>query len=310
VTGLKDGTFGLGTFARDGREFPGLARADGGVIDLSPHFASTREALTAPLAEHAGGAVFARYDELEVRAPIVPDQIVQSGANYRKHVLDLAAAEGARDGRTAEEVRAEALRVMDQRLQTGEPYLFLGAVSALTGPYDDVILAADGEKHDWELELAVVIGRAERHVPVERALELGAGYTIVNDLTTRDRVYRPDMGPLGSDWLRSKNAPTFLPTGPLIVPIEYVDWRDLRITLKLNGDAMQDESTADMLYGVPQLVAYASTKLALRPGDLLLTGSPAGNGAHYGRFLTAGDVMESTITGLGHQRNRCVPETL
>jgi 2-keto-4-pentenoate hydratase/2-oxohepta-3-ene-1,7-dioic acid hydratase in catechol pathway len=262
------------------------------------------------LARRGDGAQH-RLEDLAVRAPVRPDQILQSGANYRKHVLDLAAAEGARGEMTAEEVRAEALRVMDQRLQTGEPYLFLGALSAVCGAYDEVVLPQDGEQHDWELELAVVIGRPARHVPVERALDYVAGYTIANDLTTRDRVYRPDMGPLGTDWMRAKNAPTFLPVGPYIVPAAFVDdWRDLRITLELNGDVMQDESTEDMLYGVPELLSYASAKLALRPGDLLLTGSPAGNGAHHGRFLTEGDVMDCTITGLGRQRNRCVAEAV
>ena len=313
--------YALGTFAAGGdRPFPGLVLDDGTVIDLSaadPAFGSIRATLedwdaAVPrldeIYERRHGAQH-RLEDLTVHAPVQPDQILQSGANYRKHVLDLAAAEGARGDMSAEEVRAEALRVMDQRLATGEPYLFLGAPSAMCGPNDDVVLPRDGDQHDWELELAVVIGRPARHVPVDRALDYVAGYTIANDLTTRDRVYRPDMGPLGTDWMRAKNAPTFLPTGPYIVPARFVkDWHDLRITLKLNGDVMQDESTADMLYGVPELLSYASSKVALRPGDLLLTGSPAGNGAHHGRFLAEGDVMESTVTGLGSQRNRCIAE--
>jgi 2-keto-4-pentenoate hydratase/2-oxohepta-3-ene-1,7-dioic acid hydratase in catechol pathway len=142
-------------------------------------------------------------------------------------------------------------------------------------------------------------------------MELVAGYTIANDLTTRDLVYRPDLKALGTDWLRSKNAPTFLPTGPYIVPAAFVpETSDLRITLRLNGEAMQDESTSDMIFDVARLVSDASSKVALHPGDLLLTGSPAGNGSHWGRLLREGDVMEGTVTGLGRQRNRCVREEL
>jgi 2-keto-4-pentenoate hydratase/2-oxohepta-3-ene-1,7-dioic acid hydratase in catechol pathway len=134
-----------------------------------------------------------------------------------------------------------------------------------------------------------------------------AGYVMVNDLTTRDRVFRPDMPGLGTDWLAGKNAPTFLPTGPWLTPAHLMaDVTDLRITLQLNGETMQDATTADMIFGIPRLVEHVSAITPLRPGDLLLTGSPAGNGAHYGRYLRDGDVMTSTITGLGTQRNRCV----
>jgi len=125
--------------------------------------------------------------------------------------------------------------------------VFLGASGAICGAYDDVVLPAVGEQHDWELELACVLGPGGTI----------AGYTIANDLTRRDLVYRPDLQAIGTDWLRSKNAPTFLPVGPWIVPAAFVP-------------------------------------------------DPAGNGTHHRRFLEPGDVMESEITGLGAQRNRCV----
>jgi 2,4-diketo-3-deoxy-L-fuconate hydrolase len=169
------------------------------------------------------------------------------------------------------------------------------------------VLPRRGERHDWELELAAVIGRRARYVTEEDALDHVAGYTIANDLTTRDLVHRPDLAAIGSDWVRGKNAPTFLPTGPWIVPAQFVDDpMDLRITLRLNGETMQDESTGDMIFGVARLVSYASSLVELRPGDLLLTGSPAGNGTHYDRFLRTGDVIDAEITGLGRQRNRVV----
>ena len=136
-----------------------------------------------------------------------------------------------------------------------------------------------------------------------------AGYTICNDLTTRDLVYRTDLKAIGTDWFAAKNAPTFLPTGPYLVPAAFVpDPMDLRITLRHNGTARQDESTKDMVFDLPAILAYITSITELRPGDLVLTGSPAGNGAHWGVYLTEGDVLEGEITGLGTQRNRCVRE--
>ena len=138
-----------------------------------------------------------------------------------------------------------------------------------------------------------------------------AGYTMCNDITTRDRLYRADLAKIGTDWVRAKNSPTFLPTGPYLVPAAHIkDWRQLRITLAHNGVVRQDELAKDMIFGIPALVAYASRLTRLEPGDLLLTGSPAGNGAHYGVYLAAGDVMTAEITGLGRQRNTCVSERL
>jgi 2-keto-4-pentenoate hydratase/2-oxohepta-3-ene-1,7-dioic acid hydratase in catechol pathway len=246
------------------------------------------------LAEHGEGG--RRLEDLRVLAPIEPRQVVQAGANYYKHVLDLIVGERTRAGDDPETARAGAREIMDGRVAHGEPYMFLGAVGAICGPYDDVRLPARGEQHDWELELAAVIGPGGSV----------AGYTIANDLTTRDLVYRPDLKAIGTDWLRAKNAPTFLPVGPWIVPARFVDPSELRITLRHNGDVMQDETTADMIFDVERLRAYADERMRLFAGDLLLTGSPAGNGAHWGRFLHPGDELEATITGLGKQRNRCI----
>ncbi|GAA2130951.1 fumarylacetoacetate hydrolase family protein [Actinomadura napierensis] len=118
---------------------------------------------------------------------------------------------------------------------------------AICGPYDDVVLPYDGEKPDWELEPAAVIGRPARRISPDRALDAVAGWVIVNDLTLRERIFRGDMPELGADWLAAKNAPTFLPAGPVLVPRRAVpDPSDLRITLRLNGEVMQDESTKDM----------------------------------------------------------------
>jgi 2-keto-4-pentenoate hydratase/2-oxohepta-3-ene-1,7-dioic acid hydratase in catechol pathway len=268
------------------------------------------EALFPRLVDRAKETADAWYDlaDLRVLAPIEPGQILQSGANYRKHVVDLVAAEKESvHGATPEEARADAERMMDERIRDGVPYVFLGSPRAICGPYDDIVLPALGEQHDWELELALVIGRTGKNIPAEDAMSYVAAYTICNDLTTRDRLYRPDLKAIGTDWFTAKNADTFLPTGPFLVPAAFVgnptEDADVRITLRHNGIVRQDESTKDMIFDIPRLIAYASSTTTLRPGDLLLTGSPAGNGAHWGVFLKPGDVMEAEITGLGHQRN-------
>ena len=317
------GPFALGTLsASGGPAFPALVTADAQVVDLRVAFAdaslSARDLFedwdaTLPrlraLAEDPG-PVRGPLADFRVHAPVEPRQVFQSGANYRQHVIDLHVAHRAPgDDRPEEERRAEAAEIMDRRAAEDLPYVFIGLPSAITGPYDDVVLPAWVEKPDWELELAVVIGRAAHQVSVEEALDHVAGYTIANDLTDRATVFRRDMPQIGTDWLRSKNAPGFTPLGPWIVPASSItDPDDLRVTLKLNGETMQDESTRDMIFDVARVVAYASQSARLLPGDLVLTGSPAGNGMHWGRLLRDGDVMDGSVTGLGAQRTRCVTE--
>lgn len=324
--------YALATFRRAGEAvatFPGLL-VDGHVLDLAsdaasdaaPHAVragSTRDLLErwdvagpalARLADEGPQPGWIELDQLTVLAPVEPRQVVQAGANYRTHVIDLAVKHAElRPGQTQDEVRAEVAAMMDRRAATGRPYIFTGLPSAITGPYDDVVLPAYSDQHDWELELAAVIGAPAYRVSREEALAHVAAYTIVNDLTTRDRVFVPEMQEIGTDWFRAKNAPGFLPTGPWLVPAELVgDPQALKVRLTLNGRVMQDESTADMLFGVAAIVSEASQTARLLPGDLVLTGSPAGNGLHWGRMLRDGDVMEGTITGLGTQRTRCVAE--
>ena len=317
------GPFGLGTFsAPDGVPFPGLLARDrvldlGGALDWAP--SGLRAVLeqweeTLPVLHSLADddtLDWRPLDGLHVHAPLEPRQIFQSGANYRQHVIDLEVAHRSPDDpRTVEEARAEIAAIMDRRAAEDLPYVFIGLPSTVAGPYDDVVLPSWAKKPDWELELAAVIARPAYRVSVEEALEYVAGYTIANDLTDRATVFRRDMPAIGTDWLRCKNAPGFTPLGPWIVPAEAIaDPGDLRVTLKLNGETMQDESTKDMLFGVARLVSYISRTSRLLPGDLVLTGSPAGNGIHWGRLLRDGDVMEGSITGLGVQRTRCVEET-
>jgi 2-keto-4-pentenoate hydratase/2-oxohepta-3-ene-1,7-dioic acid hydratase in catechol pathway len=313
--------FALGTFqvagARD--TFPGLVAGDR-VLDLRQALPSAPDDLLAVLLEwdltlpalrrlaEDRSRPWRPLDGLRVHAPVQPRQIFQAGANYRQHVIDLEVAHRSPDDpRSPEQARAEIAALMDRRAREDQPYVFIGLPSSITGPYDEVELPAWAAKPDWELELAVVIGRRAHRVAADRALEYVAGYTIANDLTDRASVFRPDMPAIGTDWLRSKNAPGFTPLGPYLVPAEFVgDPGDLQVTLTLNGQTMQDESTKDMLFGVARLISYISQYAVLWPGDLVLTGSPAGNGMHWGRLLRDGDVMEGTITGLGGQRTRCV----
>jgi 2,4-didehydro-3-deoxy-L-rhamnonate hydrolase len=256
---------------------------------------------------------FLSLRELRVHAPVLyPRQIFCAGANYRQHVIDLVVDSGGgpeTEPLSPEERRAWAARMMDERAASGAPYIFTKAPSAITGPYDPVILPSDVTQPDWELELGVIIGRPARRVSREDALSYVAGYTIVNDITNRERVYRQDMRGIGADWMAAKCSPTYLPMGPYLVPSAFVpDPQRLTITLELNGQVMQDEGTSDMLFGVARLIEYASSLAQLWPGDLLCTGSPKGNGTHYNRFLRPGDVMRGTITGLGELRNPCMAE--
>jgi 2,4-diketo-3-deoxy-L-fuconate hydrolase len=303
--------FALATVTDGGPDRPALVVDHEGdprwrdLSDLAPSVHALLQdwdALLPRLRELAGEAT-EPLDPARLRAPLAPGQVLQAGANYRTHVIDLAVKHS--HGRPEDEVRAEAAAMMDRRIAEGEPYFFIGLPSAITGPYDDVVLPAYSQQHDWELELAAVIGRTAFRVDRAAALAHVAGYTIANDLTTRDLVFRRDMPEIGSDWFRAKNAPGFTPLGPYLVPAEFVAEHP-HVRLDLNGEVMQDESTKDMIFDVAALVAAASQITPLRPGDLLLTGSPAGNGMAHGRLLRAGDVMTGTITGLGTQRTRVV----
>ncbi|MGH9738911.1 MAG: fumarylacetoacetate hydrolase family protein [Candidatus Acidiferrales bacterium] len=257
-------------------------------------------------------ALFAPSEQLNFRPPIdLPRQVFCVGANYRQHVIDLIVDQAPAPDKNLdrEERRAQAAKLMDERAAHGAPFVFSKPPSAITGPFDPVILPRHANQPDWELELAVVVGKPCRHVSRDEALSCIAGYTIVNDITNRDLVFRKDAGAMGADWLAAKGSPTYLPTGPYLVPSAFVpNPQDLEIDLKLNGQVMQHESTADMIFGVSRIVEYLSTYVQLWPGDLIATGSPAGNGTHYNRFLTPGDILEGSITGLGTQRNECLAE--
>ena len=314
--------FGFGTFSDGGgAPFPGLV-VDDAVLDLRP--ALGPETTTLSLLESWDSSLAAmrelrdhdhrrnhRLDELRASPPVASRQVLCAGANYTKHVRQIMfTAMRSRPGenRSDEALRSAAEAVLRERTESGTPYVFSAPASALCGAHDDVVLWGPGTQHDWELELAVVIGKHASNVTAANAMEYVAGYTISNDVSTRDLIERPGF-PM-TDLLMSKCRPTFFPTGPYIVPAAFLpDYRRLRITLAVNGEIMQDEKVGDIIYGVEDLVAYTSSVLELAPGDLLLTGSPAGNAGHHdSRWLRPGDIMEGTISGLGRQRNRCVAD--
>ncbi|SIT67388.1 fumarylacetoacetate hydrolase family protein [Microbacterium sp. RU33B] len=276
-----------------------------GAADLNAFLARGSWERVAELAEKTDG--WMPLADVTLTAPVEPRQVLQTGANYREHVIELVAAGLTNNtDRTPEEARAFAADMMDDRAANGEPYFFIGLPAAVVGDDVPLELPSYSEVHDWELELAVVIGREAFRVSREDALDHVAGYTIVNDITTRDLVFRKDMKEIGTDWYSSKNAPGFLPTGPFLVPAAFVEAANAHVVLELNGRAMQDASTDDLLFDIPALISGASQISPLLPGDLLLTGSPAGNGQHWKRFLRDGDVMTGTIANLGTQVVRCV----
>ncbi|MBJ7518301.1 MAG: fumarylacetoacetate hydrolase family protein [Solirubrobacteraceae bacterium] len=317
--------YGLGTFCNDDvPPFAGVV-VDGRVVPVAEVLASSDDLSVRgllerwddvePVLQRAVDALpDGRGTELDGFRPLPPiqppGQLFCAGANYKQHVKQLLMARGVVPTGDVDpaELERQLDAGLDERARSGMPYVFLGLPRSMVGAYDDVVLPEHAHQIDWELELAVIIGAPARNVTRDGALAYVAGYAVSNDVTLRDHVFRPDMPTVGTDWLSGKSAPTLFPIGPWITPARHVDPGELRLTLRLNGEPMQDESTADMVFDVARLIEHVSATCQLLPGDVLLTGSPAGNGAHYGRYLVPGDVMEGEITGLGVIRNVCVAE--
>jgi 2-keto-4-pentenoate hydratase/2-oxohepta-3-ene-1,7-dioic acid hydratase in catechol pathway len=202
-------------------------------------------------------------EEVRLLAPVIPrSKVVGIGRNYAEH---------------AREMGGEA---------PAEPLLFLVPNTAVVGPDDPVVLPSATWEVDYEGELAVVIGRLCKDVPVERVAEVVYGYTCANDVTARDLQRRDGQ------WARAKGFDTFCPLGPWIQT--ELDTSALRITTRRDGEVVQEGTTADMLHGVPELVAYVSAAFTLLPGDVILTGTPAGVGA-----VEAGQRVEVEVEGIG-----------
>ena len=184
-----------------------------------------------------------------------------------------------------------------------EPYIFLKTIESVVGPGDTVTVPPQVSRPDWEVELGVVLGRSGKNVPVDAAHDLIAGYTIVNDVSARDRTRRSDF-PFSHDWFRGKSFESFTPLGPVFVPRDCLgDPHAIRLGLKINGEAMQDGNTSEMIFDIYEQIAYLSTILELRAGDLIASGTPAGVGMGRGVFLKDGDVMDAWVDGIGELRN-------
>lgn len=187
-----------------------------------------------------------------------------------------------------------------------EPVLFMKATSAISGPFDNVVLPRDSKKSDWEVELGVIIGKPAKYVPEDRGLDYIAGFCVVNDLSEREFQLERH-----GQWVKGKSCDTFAPFGPyLVTPGEAGDFNKLGIWLELNGRRVQNGSTGTMVYKVPFLVHYISRFMSLQPGDVISTGTPPGVGLGMKppRYLKAGDVMRLGIDGLGEQRQTVVTE--
>jgi len=252
-------------------------------------------------------------EQLNVHTPVqMPRQIFCTIANYRSHIIDTVRDPAATPGLSEPdppECLARAAQIIEERLQ-GHPYVCLKLPTTVSGPMDPLQIPHDAQRTDWELELGVVMGAACRRVSREHAMQFVAGYVLVNDITVRERVARPDLPRLGTDWLQSKNAPGFLPTGPYLIPAAFVpDVDAIRLTLSLNGQVMQDALVSDMMFSIAAQIEYISQHAQLLPGDLICTGTPAGCGTRYKRFLRPGDIIDACAEGLGAQRTRCVAES-
>ncbi|GAB2489841.1 fumarylacetoacetate hydrolase family protein [Algoriphagus taiwanensis] len=212
---------------------------------------------------------------LRLGSPIArPSKIICIGLNYRKH---------------AEEAGMAVPEV---------PIIFMKATSSLCGPYDPIFIPKNSVKTDWEVELAVVIGKRAKYVKKENAFDYIAGYCLHNDVSERDFQLHH-----GGQWVKGKSADHFAPLGPVLVTKEEIkDPHNLRLWLKLNGEILQDSNTSDLIFDIPTLIEHLSQYMTLLPGDVISTGTPAGVGMGLKpepQYLKDGDVVELGIEGLG-----------
>lgn len=269
-------------FGPKGQEKPGMLDEHGQLRDLSQH-----------VPDFAGNTVsLAEIDKLRALDPEMVRPVEGSprigaclayvpnffciGLNYAKH---------------AEETGADKPK---------EPIIFSKATSALSGPYDPVVIPKGSVKSDWEVELGVVIGAHCEHVSEAEALSRVAGYCLINDVS--ERAFQVERG---GQWIKGKSAPTFGPAGPWLVTADEIpDPQNLSCKMRLNGAVQQNSNTSDMIFGVAEIISYMSRFMALVPGDIIATGTPegVGMGQNPQRFLKPGDVMELEVQGLGLQR--------
>lgn len=220
-------------------------------------------------------------DTVRLGAPMArPSKIICVGLNYAKH---------------AEESGMEPPK---------EPVLFFKASSAIVGPYDDIRLPKGSTKTDWEVELAIVIGKKASYVSESEALTHVAGYVLHNDVS--ERAFQIERS---GQWVKGKSCDTFAPLGPYIATADEIkDPNNLRLWLKLNGKRVQDSSTSDFIFNIQQVISYISQFMTLLPGDIISTGTPSGVGLGFDppTYLTPGDEVELGVEGLGVSKQKVV----
>ncbi|MBT5787952.1 MAG: fumarylacetoacetate hydrolase family protein [Flavobacteriaceae bacterium] len=276
-------------FGSINEEKPGLLLADGSKLDVSAFVHDYDEAFFGT----NGIAKLSEWlennqencpkvdDDIRLGPPLSrPSKIVCVGLNYAKH-----AAESGMD-------------------IPEEPVLFFKASSAIVGPNDPIIIPKNSEKTDWEVELAVVIGKKASYVSEADALNHVAGYVLHNDVS--ERAFQLERS---GQWVKGKSCDTFAPIGPFIAtPDEIGDPNNLNLWLKLNGEEMQNSSTSDFIFNIQHVVSYISQFMTLLPGDIISTGTPFGVGLGLTppRYLKEGDVVELGIEGLGVSKQTCI----
>lgn len=276
-------------FGSPGHEHPGVVTDAGQHIDVThfgddydeSFFASDGPARLAHwLKAHGSNCPAVSPDERFGPCVKRPSKLICVGLNYAKHAAESNASVPA------------------------EPILFFKATTALCGPNDNVVIPKRSEKTDWEVELAIIIGKQASYVDLDNAMDYIAGYALHNDYS--ERAWQLERG---GQWVKGKSADTFAPLGPYMVTKDEVpNPNSLNLWLNLNGEELQNSNTNDMIFDVPTLVSYISQFMTLLPGDVISTGTPAGVGLGLKppRYLKPGDVVELGIEGLGKQKQTAV----
>ncbi|MBX3254404.1 MAG: fumarylacetoacetate hydrolase family protein [Chitinophagaceae bacterium] len=277
-------------FGQAGKEKPGIVLQDGKRIDVSAfgedyteRFFETNgpDRLGKWLSDNAGRAPVVSNAE-RLGAPIVrPSKLICIGLNYSDHAAE------------------------SNMQLPAEPIIFFKATSAIVGPEDDITIPKNSIKTDWEVELAVVIGKKASYVEEKDAMDYVAGYLLHNDYS--ERAFQLERS---GQWVKGKSCDTFAPLGPwLATKDEIKDINNLRLWLTVNGKTMQDGNTKNLIFKIPFLVSYLSQFMSLLPGDIITTGTPAGVGLGQKPepvYLKAGDVVELGIDGLGQAKQTLV----
>jgi 2,4-didehydro-3-deoxy-L-rhamnonate hydrolase len=225
-----------------------------------------------------------------VAAPFVPDRIFCAASNFVEHANEMGTVLAAKS--------------------ESKPYMFLKLANTVIGTGEAIRMPPETKQLDWEIELAAVIGTSCRRISADKALDVVAGYAVVNDVSARDINVRSDY-PFKFDWFQGKCHDTFAPFGPWIVPAWQIpDPQAVKLKLDVNDATMQEDTTHNMIWTVREQIAYLSTIVTLQPGDVIATGTPTGVGMGRGVYLKSGDRITATIDGIGTISNRVEAEVI